>query len=177
MLLFAQYTARAPQRLLIATALFSGCALIGSVVAATASIEIGTKAMVVTGALLVAGTIAVIGRRLATHTIVSSATILGALSVYLLLGLLFSYIYATIGAFSSAPFFGNHPNALGWDFLYFSYITMTTVGYGDLVVESKVGQLAAVCEALVGQIYLVTVVSLAVSRIGTDRLPRDRPPP
>jgi uncharacterized membrane protein len=92
----------------------------------------------------------------------------------LLLGLLFSYVFEAIALLSHEPFFSNHPVTTAWDFLYFSYVTMTTMGYGDLVAAESLGQLAAVCEALMGQTYLVTVVALAVSKLGAQRLPRNR---
>ena len=49
------------------------------------------------------------------------------------------------------------------DYLYFSFATMTTVGYGDLVAATDVGRSVAIAEALIGQIYLVTVVAVIVA--------------
>ena len=51
------------------------------------------------------------------------------------------------------------------DYLYFSFMTQTTVGYGDLTAAGNLGRACAVLEALVGQLYLVTVVALVVSRM------------
>jgi hypothetical protein len=50
--------------------------------------------------------------------------------------------------------------------MYFSFITLATVGYGDLVPALQLGRALAVLEGLTGQLYLVTVVALVVSRIG-----------
>ena len=55
------------------------------------------------------------------------------------------------------------------DFLYFSYVTLTTVGYGDLTAAGGFGRAVAVLEALLGQVYLVTVVALLVSNLGRGR--------
>ena len=51
------------------------------------------------------------------------------------------------------------------DFLYFSFITQTTVGYGDFTAEGDLGRALAVVEAMGGQLYLVTVIAVLVSRL------------
>jgi voltage-gated potassium channel Kch len=51
------------------------------------------------------------------------------------------------------------------DFLYFSYSTLTTVGYGDLVAATNLGRSLAITEALLGQIYLVTVVAVIIANL------------
>jgi len=53
--------------------------------------------------------------------------------------------------------------------LYFSFTTLTTVGYGDLTAASNLGHTLSVTEALSGQIYLVTVVSVIVGNLGRVR--------
>jgi hypothetical protein len=58
--------------------------------------------------------------------------------------------------------------------LYFSFTTLTTVGYGDLATRSSLGHTLSVFEALLGQIYLVTVVSLIVSNLGAPGRRRAR---
>jgi len=66
------------------------------------------------------------------------------------------------------------------DFLYYSFVTLTTVGYGDVTAATNLGRMLSVIEALVGQLYLVIVVALIVSNIGRERstekiIPRERP--
>jgi hypothetical protein len=123
-------------------------------------------------ALLVAASPIVVGRRLLRHERVRGATILGALCIYLLLGIFFSYLYSAVGLVAG-PFFAGLPHATIVDYLYFSYVTLTTVGYGDLVAAQDLGRMLAVSEALIGQLYLVTVVSVLVGNIGRHRT---RPP-
>ena len=105
----------------------------------------------------------VILNRILRHSRVSIETIAGAVDVYLILGLIFSALYRTIAAISGAPFFvqTQHPSAN--QYLYFSFVSLTTVGYGDLTAATKFGRSVVVLEPLVGQIFLVTIVARLVS--------------
>jgi hypothetical protein len=94
---------------------------------------------------------------------VGSRTILGALSVYAVLGILFTFLYGVIDRIQAGPFFEGHPGPSGSDFLFFSYTTLTTTGYGDLVPGGQPGRLAAGLEMMAGQIFLVTLVAGLVS--------------
>src|SRR5262249_1416903 len=94
----------------------------------------------------------------------------GVLCLYLLIGLLFAVAFAAIQEVSSADFFTTKDGGRD-DFLYFSYTTLTTVGYGDLVAASNLGRSLAITEALLGQIYLVTVVALIVGNLARRREP------
>jgi len=91
-----------------------------------------------------------------------------AVSVYLMLGLFFAYVYLSLNAFMTGAFFvqGTEPATT---FLYYSYITLTTVGYGDYTTATTAGQMVSIAEALIGQIYLVTVLALIVSNLGRQR--------
>ena len=124
--------------------------------------------------LLVAGAPLVIGRSLIQRRIIDLRTVLGALCIYVLLGMLWSFGYATIGGLLNGPFFAQESTATLADFLYFSFVTLTTVGYGDLTALSGIGRAAAVVEALIGQLYLVTVVALLVSNLGRTRVERQQ---
>jgi hypothetical protein len=102
-------------------------------------------------------------RRVVMSPNVGSRTILGALSVYAVLGILFTFLYGAIDRIQSGPFFEGHPHPVGSDFLFFSYTTLTTTGYGDLVPGAQPGRLIAGLEMMVGQIFLVTLVAGLVS--------------
>ncbi len=103
-------------------------------------------------------------------------TILGAISVFTLLGLLFAFLYVMFGRWTHTEFFTGVPNPSSSDYLFFSYTTLTTTGYGNLVPAGTVGQSFAVFEMLVGQIFLVTLVAGLVSlwRPGRAKVPVDR---
>lgn len=102
-------------------------------------------------------------RRVVTSREVSSRTILGALSVYAVLGILFTFLYGTIDRLQGGPFFEDVPDPHGTDFIFFSYTTLTTTGYGNLVPGGQPGQLVAGLEMMAGQIFLVTLVAGLVS--------------
>jgi hypothetical protein len=104
-----------------------------------------------------------------TEGAVTMTTMFGVLCIYLLLGMLFSYAYGLVGDAQSEPFFASGVHADISDYLYFSFATMTTVGYGDLAAATDLGRSVAIAEALIGQIYLVTVVAVIVGGLGRRR--------
>jgi hypothetical protein len=123
--------------------------------------------------VLPAAAIVVLGRRIVMEPFVSSRTIIGLLCVYLLIGMTFAATYITIAAVSGEPFFVQTDQAQPVDFTYFSLVTLATVGYGDFTAANPMPRMLAAIEGLTGQLYLVTVVAVAVSRVRTRR---DRSP-
>ena len=99
----------------------------------------------------------------------------GVLSLYVLLGLLFAFLFGAIDRLGGAPFFEDGQSATAAHCLYFSFTTLTTVGYGDFVARTDLGHTLCVFEMLIGQIYLVTVVSLIVSNLRRPREVIERP--
>jgi hypothetical protein len=99
---------------------------------------------------------------------VTLETMFGVLCLYLLIGLMFGVAYATVSELSTADFFTTG-HAQRDDFLYFSYSTLSTVGYGDLTAATNLGRSLAMTEALLGQLYLVTVVAVIVSNLRPAR--------
>jgi hypothetical protein len=100
---------------------------------------------------------------------ITLTTMFGVLCLYLLLGMAFGFLYGVIAAIEGDPFFAQQASADQSDFLYFSIVTMTTTGFGDLTAATDVGRSAASIEALLGQIYLVTVVAVIVGNLGRGR--------
>jgi hypothetical protein len=89
--------------------------------------------------------------------------VLGSLCAYLYIGAYFAFLYDVMARLSNSPFFAQ-PGADGkLNYLYFSFTTLTTTGYGDLSPAFGPGQMIAVTEAVIGQLYLVSVVAIVVS--------------
>jgi hypothetical protein len=122
---------------------------------------------------LVAGAPVAIVWSVYKRRVIDIQTVLAALCVYVLIGMFFAFLYTGVGNASSKAFFAQQANATSADYQYFSYVTLTTTGYGDLTAVSNLGRAFAVLEALTGQIYLVTVVAVLVSNL--RRRERDAP--
>jgi hypothetical protein len=102
-------------------------------------------------------------RHIGYRQTVDRETMLGALAAYLFLGMAFAFAYRVVAAMQPGPFFGAGGEGTLGDDLFFSFVTLTTTGYGNLVPADNPGQSMAVLEALVGQLFLVTAVAKIVS--------------
>ena len=102
-------------------------------------------------------------RHLILRRDIDTETLLGAVSAYLLIGMFFAFAYQAAGEFGSVPFFGTAGHGSLSQDLFFSFVTMTTVGYGNLVPAANPGQSLAVLEALIGQLFLVVAVGKIIS--------------
>ena len=111
-------------------------------------------------ALLLLAAAEMLGAVLQEHE-VNFRTILGAISVYVILGILFTWLYVGVDRLQAGQFFGQ-PVKTG-DFIFFSITTLTTTGYGDLVPAAQPGRMLSGLEMLVGQIFLVTLIAGLVS--------------
>ncbi len=167
MLLVALRAARMPVRVLLATLLLTAVALVLSL-ALSREDPLLLISRLIAVVLLVLVSLAIVFRILRQPT-VNVETIFGALSVYLLIGLFFAFTYAVVG--SLTPFFVAAGNSSMKDYLYFSFVTLTTLGFGDLVPKGDLPRTLVMIEAMLGQLYLVTVVALLVSNYSR------RPPP
>ncbi|WP_412538324.1 potassium channel family protein [Longispora sp. K20-0274] len=113
--------------------------------------------------LLVAAMIVSVGQAALASRVIDGAVMRGVLSVYLLLALLFSALHQVGGQFVAGYLTGVTGPPDASTALYFSVITLTTIGYGDIAPGCDVARAVAVTEALVGQLYLVAVVARVVS--------------
>ena len=117
---------------------------------------------VVSGLLYVAAPVIVV-RHLVLRRTVDTQTILGAVAAYLMVGMSFAFAYRALGTVQTGPFFGSQGEGSFPQDLFFSFSTLTTTGYGNLVPATNPGQTLAVGEMLIGQLFLVTAVAKVVS--------------
>jgi hypothetical protein len=127
-------------------------------------------------------TVGVILREVYREKTVSADAVSGAFCGYLLTGLAFSHVYCVVESLHPGSFRGNEALAgllrdeREQHFLltYFSFLTLTTVGYGDITPASDAARGLAVVEAIVGQFYIaVLVAELIGKRVSQAVAPRE----
>jgi hypothetical protein len=157
--------ASAEVRLLLvrASVLLALAAVVLAVLSAILDVRslLGASGLITALILLVAA--GAILRTVVAETEVGFRTILGAISVYIILGLLFTFLYVALDRIQSSPFFGAGVQVERGDTLLFSFTTLTTTGYGNLVPAGQPGKLFAGLEMLMGNVFLVTLVAGLVS--------------
>jgi hypothetical protein len=108
--------------------------------------------------------------RIVSDPVVDLETISGALCAYLMIGILFSGLCRGLQIVTEQPFFVQNAHPSPIQFLYFSFVTMTTLGYGDLTPAHDSGRLLVIFEAVIGQVFLVTIVASLVSNFEGRRV-------
>lgn len=111
-----------------------------------------------------------------TRPTIDAQTLLAAIAAYLMIGMFFAFSFRAMAEIQTTPFFGANGVGTAADYLFFSFVTLTTTGYGNLVPATNPGQTFAVVEAIVGQLFLVTAVAKIVNESGllTARMNRTR---
>jgi hypothetical protein len=174
-LMLALYAAEVPPRRMRIAGAVILAVVVGVVIASVAGegrIVVGIAAIANALLLALAPPAVVIGvvRNLRATGSVTLTVVAGALCLYLLLGLFFAFTYTAIQNLGGAPFFANGAAATSDRSVYFSFVTLATVGYGDYTGRTNFGHTLSVTEALLGQIYLVTVVATLVARVAPRRV-------
>jgi hypothetical protein len=139
------------------------CVLIAPVVLVVNSESIIGLTYLLPAALLVTATLPITLSRVLHHERVSHETVLGALCTYVLVGLLFAFAYLAVDSIRDAPFFAQAGLHQESEYLYFSFVTLTTLGFGDLSPAVGLPQALTALEALLGQVFLVTLVARLVT--------------
>ena len=154
--------ARRPVRL-FATALFAMAAVVAIADLVWTPGEIGASLVFVTAAMLYFIAPLSILRAIVLQREVDLETVLGAVDAYLLIGMFFAFVYQAVGSIGSAPFFEGGIDGTVAESLFFSFTTLTTTGYGNLVPATNPGQTFAVLEMLIGQLFLITAVAKVIN--------------
>ncbi len=175
LLLLAMRSSPLPGRwpLVIGTVTVTGsAAAFGAALTGTSA---GAGAAELWKALMLLMTAVMVVRRVLAKPTVTIQSIYGALSAYLIVGLMFAACYAAIQQLSQTDFFADNQPVNAQTLQYFSFTTLTTLGYGDFTAAGNGGRSIAVMEALTGQVFLATLVARLVSAYrGPDRpLPED----
>jgi Ion channel len=169
MLLLALYASRARPRLVRWAAIALGVSYLLVFLQAIFDTDVFAGSTLAVYALLLVISPIVIINRILRHPEVQLSTILGAVCAYLLIGFVFGLVYGMIDRIDSRPFFEGRPLVDQFDFYYFSYASLTTVGFGDFVSRSDLGRGLSVLEAALGQIFLVTLIARLVGLFGQRR--------
>jgi Ion channel len=152
--------------------------LIGGVVVAVAVVVVGSEAVFTDGAAaswasaivtaMLACTPYLVLRRVLRHDRVTLSSVAGSLCAYLLIGLTFGSLYRTVSVIDAEAF----SEVLGESANYVSFVTLTTLGFGDIVPTSDLARSLVTLEAVLGQVVLVTLVARSVSTLGQTKTPR-----
>jgi hypothetical protein len=114
--------------------------------------------------------VVVIVRQILSFATVTAQSIFGAISAYMIIGLMFAAFYAAIAKLSGGHFFAGNRPGNSETFQYFSFTTLTTLGYGDFTAAGNNGRAIAVIEALTGQVFLATLVARLVAAFRGPRV-------
>jgi uncharacterized membrane protein len=173
--LFSMHTSAAHHRVVRLAQLAVVLSLVfGTLQAVTNDLNIGAIAFFFVGLMLLFTPVAILRRILPKET-VDIESLFGAVDVYIIIGLIYSVLFIGMAHFAYAnhktPFLAQppptpHPAS---DYVYLSFVTLTTVGFGDLTPLSDVARSVVVLEALMGQIFLVTLVARLVSLYSRER--------
>lgn len=123
-----------------------------------------TVLFAISGLLSAAIPLALIGglMRLVRARGVTPQAVAGALTLYLLVGLVFAWVIGFTSKAGGAQYFAQQANASTSQIVYFSFAVLSTTGFGDLTAATHIGRALAVVEMLLGQLYLVTVIGVLV---------------
>ena len=110
--------------------------------------------------------LSIVGVRVFAGGAVTADRIMGAVALYLLLGIGWSVAYELVSVHVPGAFTGDTPGRGPDRWLYFSFVTLTTVGYGDITPVARAARSLAALEALVGQLYPAIILARLVTLQG-----------
>ena len=160
-LLMVQHPA-VPRPLRIAATASAGISVAATLTHVASDTEAASLLNTTTNTLVISLAMIAVLLRLFRHTVVNTSTVMGAVLVYALFAFASAGVYQAMQTIGTEPFFNQGPQPDS-DFIYFSFIVLTTVGFGDLTPAGDLAKRLVAVEALIGQIFLVVLVSRLVS--------------
>jgi hypothetical protein len=139
-----------------------------------------TEVYLVTGLLFVIFVLAHLLGFILRAPRVNSEVLCAGISAYLLLGLSWSFAYLLVAQLAPDAFFLNNGTTTGHslhgaDAFYFSLITLSTVGYGDIIPVSNVARMLAAMEAITGSLFVAVLIARLVALYSSERLRSGEP--
>ena len=139
-----------------------------------------TEVFLVTGLLFVIFVVAHLLGFILRAPRVNSEVLCAGISTYLLLGLSWSFAYLLVAQLAPDAFFLNNGTTTGHslhgaDAFYFSLITLSTVGYGDIIPVSNVARMLAAMEAITGSLFVAVLIARLVALYSSERLRSGEP--
>lgn len=165
-ILASLHTSRVPRGLFAAACAAAAVAAVGVVWRPDVT-DLEALGYLLIGLLLLGTPIAILNR-IVRHRRITVRTLLGAIDVYLQIGIAFAFVFQTIEYFEPGTYAGDGPID-GSALAYFSFVTLATLGYGDIVPTTHVARNLAVLETVIGQVFLVVVVARVVTMLGTAK--------
>jgi hypothetical protein len=102
-------------------------------------------------------------RNVARRPRVDQEGIVGAICAYIFIGMAFAFLFRTVALAQGGAFFGTNGDGSMAETLFFSFTTLTTVGYGNLVPAANPGQSLAVIEMVLGPLFLIMALGKIVA--------------
>jgi Ion channel len=166
-LLVAVSTSNAPARTRRIAGAALALAVVAIVVAASTGATHQTVGLATTALLIVCTAVVILAGlvRLIVERGVVLQAVLGALAIYVLVGLAFGFVVGAIATGAHSTYFAQGTDAVQNERVYYSFTVMTTTGFGDFTAATRAGRALAVLEMLMGQLYLVTVIAMLVGNL------------
>ena len=161
---FALRTSQAPRRVRRAADVVLVVAIVIAVIEVVSHRAGEPSPLIVAiGAILYLVAPATMINHLGSRATVDRETVLGAVGAYLLIGMFFAFTYRFLDLTQPGPFFGSGGEGTTEKVLFFSFTTLTTTGFGNLVPAANPGQTVTVAEMLIGQLFLITAVGKVIT--------------
>jgi hypothetical protein len=162
-----------PRQLRISLLLASAILILASV-HYTLHIQVLEKAQIGLSAIFLFQMLFMIGIHIEQENEVTIELIMAAACTYILIGMLWAYAYYLVESLHPDSFeAAEKPVEELWDFYYYSFVTLTTLGYGDILAISRPARALSILEAIIGQLYLAIMISrlvgLHASQAGIDK--------